>query len=308
MKKNILLSIIPILFLILIQTQYGTAATFGVAISDTFTYDCITSERSVVWGTDSSSSEGYSLEGHDFAVGTSVLVEVINIVSDSVAYTVSKDGFEEGYLSDATSMMSALIFDYGLNLQVIKSLIRGYGWNQTFWDEPPLLNFDNVFIEIDTSTWSEFADFLDSLTGFYSTITPTTGLTMDTVYINDDSTFACELHLHGILNATYTPITSPAIPWVDYSDDFDQYCRLAYDKSTGALLGMHVYGSMTGTSNGTNYDITFDSHVEKEGYDLPDNINTSTGGFPGYSIAITVGGITTLLLIAVYIKRKIVVV
>jgi len=308
LKKNIWVSLFLITFLVSIQTQHSIAATFGVVISDTFTYDCVTSERSVVWGTNSSSSEGYSLEDHNFAVGTSVSVEVVNLISDSVAYTVSKDGYEEGYFSDATTMMSTLMFEYSLYLQVMKSHIRNNGWNQALWDKPPRHHLDEAFIEIDSSTWSEFADFLDSLTEFHSTITPTNGLTMDTVYINDDTTFACELHLFGILNATYTPFTSPAIPWLDYSDDFDYKCKLAYDKSTGALLGMHLYGSMTGISNGTNYEFTIDSHFEQEVYNLPSTINTSTGGFSGYNIAIAVCSITTLFMIAVYIKRKIVVV
>ena len=52
----------------LIQTQLCSADTFGVSVGETFTYECITSERTLVWGSNSSLSEGYSLDDHHFAI------------------------------------------------------------------------------------------------------------------------------------------------------------------------------------------------------------------------------------------------
>ena len=62
---------------------------------------------------------------------------------------------------------------------------------------------------------------------------------------------------------------------------------------------------MTGVHNVTDYEIAIDFQIEKEGYDLPTELpSANTGGFSGYSIAITLGSITTLVMIAVYIRRK----
>ncbi|MHA1308866.1 MAG: choice-of-anchor S family protein [Candidatus Heimdallarchaeota archaeon] len=302
MKKQVCVSLALVLLALLIPTQFCTAGTFGVIIGDEFTYDCVASERSVVWGTNSSSSEGYALEGHNFAVGTSVSVEVVNLISDSVAYTVSKDGYMEGYLSELIYFTSALMFTYHNWFHMYKNEIAINGWNQLLWDQAPLLHLDDAFIEIDSTTWTSIIDVLEYIVESYATVI-TSGLTLDAPYSNGDSIFAFELHLYGILNSTYTP-TSPATPWSDYSDDFDYRCKIAYDKSTGALLGIRMYGSTTGIHNVTNYEFSLDSHFEQEGYDLPATIDTNTNGFSGFNITIALGSITTLVLIAVFTRRK----
>ncbi len=293
----------------LIQTQLCSADTFGVSVGETFTYECITSERTLVWGSNSSLSEGYSLDDHHFAEGTAVSVEVTHI-DDNVYYVVSKDGFEAFHSSDALSLSLAILFEEGSIIYSFYSIINHIeqlGWNQTLLDQGPYLLCRELFVEIDSTSWSDLIDVVTSKIEHYSTAIVTYDDSflgeIEVLYVNSDSTFAYEFHYSGVLNVTYTP-TSPISPWTKYSDDVEYYQSFVYDKTTGALLGMHSYGSMTGTSNGTNFEYAVDSHIEKEGYDLPVSILSNTKGFSGYSIAIAFGSMTTLVMIAVYVRRK----
>jgi len=302
-KKNIGV-IFSVILLVIIQTQLCSADTFGVSIGDTFTYDCVASEQTIVWGSNSSYAEGYNLDEHHFIVGTSFSVEIMD-TSTRVAYSVSKDGYQEGYLSNAQSLGYAMIFEYNSLILMMKGYLGNNEWDQTVMETVYYMPIDLAFIETDTSTWSDLIDIVDYMNGLYSTLMPTSDITLEVGYVDDGTTFTYEMHVSGVLNNTYTPVTSPAIPWTDYSDDYDFCCRFAYDKATGVMLGTRLFGSMTGLSNVTNYEIAVDFHIEKAGYDLPTELqSTNTEGFSGYSIAIAFGSITTLVMIAVYVRRK----
>ena len=287
---------------LLIPIKSSTAVTFGVTIGDTFTYECIAASRSIVWGTESSDSEGFELDDHEFAVGTSVDVEVANIISDSVFYTVSKDGYVAYYGSDAVSLLSTIRFNYGIFITMLHSYVISMEWNQTLMDEPPGMPIDLLFIEIDSSTWTNLINIVDSMIELFSTFESTSNLVMDASYNDNGSVFSCNFHLSGTLDETYTP-TSPYSQWTDYSDDVSHIFRFAYEKNTGVLLGMHLSGSMTGTANGTNYEVSIDSQVEREDFDFTESL-TPTGNISGYSNLIAVTSIVTMFVITTIIRRK----
>lgn len=308
MKKKIGVIVPLVLIVILIQTQLGSAATYGISVGETFTYDCVASERTIVWGTNSSFADGYNLAEQHFNAGTSFLVEITEI-DNYIYYSLSKDGAVDLDRSRGQALALDLAFGHGSNILIMRGVIRNhistYGWIQADMEFVPTIPIDLLFVELDYSVWSAIINQLATLTDLLSTSTELTELTLDAGYIDNEEIFACEIHLSGIVNATYTPLTSPSIPWTDYSDDLDFYHRFAYDKTTGALLGMHSYGSMTSVSNGTIYELELDRHIEKEGYDLPANLaGFTTGGFSGYSIAITLSSITTVFIIAIVIRRK----
>ncbi len=308
LKKKIGVIIPLVLIMILMQTQLSSAATYGISVGETFTYDCVASERSIVWGTDSSFADGYNLTDHHFNVGSSFLVEITEI-DNYIYYSLTKDGIVDNDRSRGQALALDLMFGHGSNILIMRNVILNhistYGWIQADMEFVPTIPIDLLFVEIDQSVWSAIIDYVATLSSFYSTSTELTELTLDVGYVDNEEIFAYEIHLSGIINETNTPLTSPSIPWLDYSDDLDFYHRFAYDKTTGALLGMHSYGSMTGIYNVTNYELELDRHIEKEGYDLPANLaGFTTGGFSGYSIAITLSSITTVFIIAIVIRRK----
>ncbi|MHA1557265.1 MAG: choice-of-anchor S family protein, partial [Candidatus Heimdallarchaeota archaeon] len=271
-------------------------------------YDCVASEQTIVWGSNSSIAEGYNLDEHHFAVGTSFSVEILDIstsISTKVTYSVSKDGYQEGYFSNAHNLGLAMLFEYNSLVLMMKSYIGAHEWDQTTMETVYFMPIDLAFIETDASTWSDLIDIVDYMNELYLTLMPTSDITMDARYTDDGTTFTYEMLVSGVLNNTYTPLTSPAIPWTDYSDNYEYYCMFAYDKATGVMLGTHLIGSISGVSNVTDYAVTADFHIEKAGYDLPTELlTTNTEEFFGYSIAIAFGSITTLVMIAVYVRRK----
>ncbi|MHA1156488.1 MAG: choice-of-anchor S family protein, partial [Candidatus Heimdallarchaeota archaeon] len=279
--------------------QFCAAATFGVSVGDTFTYDCVASEQTIVWGSNSSIAEGYNLDEHHFAVGTSFSVEILDIstsISTIVTFSVSNDGYQEGYMSNARMLLLSTYFEYSSLILMMKAYMGSHEWD---------MPIDLAFIETDASTWSDLIDIVDYMNELYLTLMPTSDITMDARYTDDGTTFTYEMLVSGVLNNTYTPLTSPAIPWTDYSDNYEYYCMFAYDKATGVMLGTHLLGSISGVSNVTDYAVTADFHIEKAGYDLPTELlSTNTEEFFGYSIAIAFGSITTLVMIAVYVRRK----
>jgi len=232
-------------------------------------------------------------------------LDISTSISTKVTYSVSKDGYQEGYLSNAHYLGLAMLFEYNSLVLMMKSYIGAHEWDQTTMETVYFMPIDLAFIETDASTWSDLIDIVDYMNELYLTLMPTSDITMDARYTDDGTTFTYEMLVSGVLNNTYTPLTSPAIPWTDYSDNYEYYCMFAYDKATGVMLGTHLIGSISGVSNVTDYAVTADFHIEKAGYDLPTELlTTNTEEFFGYSIAIAFGSITTLVMIAVYVRRK----
>lgn len=305
--KNKIGQILSLILLgILIQAQFCSAGTFGVFVGETFTYDCIASNQFVKWTSHlPCDAEGYTIDGQHFDQGTSFSVHIYDIYSDSLCYVVSKNSSEEKYISNGNSLLLASTFDYGYKILMLRNdlIVNGYDYERMVVD--PILPIDLVFVETDSSIWNDLIDLAEEKMDYYSTVMAGSNLTMRTDYTNNETTFAFEIHLHGKLSGTDTPLTSPVIVSAEvYNEEINYYFRFAYNKITGALLGMRLYGSMFGRFNDTSsYRIRMDSYIEQEGYNLPAYV-INTELFSGYSIAITLGSITTLLVISISIKRK----
>ena len=69
---------LPLLVVGLFLSATFARANYGVDIGDTFTFDVIANERSITLGANSATADGYEIDGHAFAVGTSVEVEVLD--------------------------------------------------------------------------------------------------------------------------------------------------------------------------------------------------------------------------------------
>lgn len=210
--KNLLKIVLTLfLFSLLIPIQAGIGA-FGVNIDDTFTYECITAERSFTLGAESGIGEGFKIDGQHFAPGTTVNVTVTNLISDSVIYSFASGGYTDFSISDKIGFFASLRFHYLFYPFTATSMITDVNnWNQTFVEEDPGLLLIEPFIEIDGTTWIDLEEFADSMTTILSTLAEYTGMVIISEYAQDATTFLCEFHVYGEFNETYTP-TSPSLP------------------------------------------------------------------------------------------------
>jgi len=298
--KNWLKFVLPLFLLcLLIPIQAGIGA-FGVNINDTFTYECIAAERIFTLGAESGTGEGFQIDGQHFAPGTTVTVIVSNLISDSVAYEVSSGGYTYFDFSELISLLSSLRFHYLFYPLIAASMITDVNnWNQTFVEEDPGLMLIEPFIEIEGTTWFDLEEFADGMETLLATATDLSSLVISSEIAQDDTTFLCEFHISGVLNETYTPLTSPYLPWIKDLNSIEHYYRFAYDKPTGVMLGTKMYGTTTGEVNGSVMELSYDFHVEQTGYDLPTELTTAK--LNGFNIIIT---IVTLSIPVILIKFK----
>jgi hypothetical protein len=299
MKKWLKIILPLFLLCLLIPIKAGIGA-FGVNINDTYTYECIAAERSFALGAESGIGEGFKIDGQHFDPGTTITVIVQNLISDSVVYNVSSGGYTYFAISDLMGFLISLRFYYLFYPFTATSIVTDVNnWNQTFVEEDPGLMLIEPFIEIGDATWTDFEEFADGMTTLVATANDLTGIIISSEFVQDDTTFLCEFHISGEFNETYTPVTSPSLPWIKDLNSLEHYYRFAYDKPTGVMLGTKMYGSASGEVNGSVMELSYDFHVEQTGYDLPDELTTAK--FNGFSIMIT---IVTLSIPVILMKFK----
>lgn len=300
--KNLLKIVLPLFLLcLLIPIQAGVGA-FGVNIDDTFTYECIAAERSFALGAESGIGEGFKIDGQHFDSGTTINVTVTNLISDSVIYSFASGGYSDFSISDKIGFISSLRFHYLFYPLIATSMITDVNkWNQTFVEEDPGLLLIEPFIEIEGTTWLDLEEFADSMETIVATATDLSSLVISSEFAQDDTTFLGEFHISGAFNETYTPLTSPSLPWIKDLNSIENYYRFAYDKPTGVMLGTKMYGSATGEVNGSDMDLSYDFHVEQTGYDLPEELTTAK--LNGFSIIITIVTLSIPIILMKF-KRK----
>lgn len=300
--KNLLKIVFPLFLLcLLIPIQAGVGA-FGVNIDDTFTYECIAAERSFALGAESGIGEGFKIDGQHFDPGTTINVTVTNLISDSVIYSFASGGYSDNSISDKIGFMSSLRFHYLFYPFTATSMITDVNnWNQAFVEEDPGLLLIEPFIEIDGTTWIDLEEFADSMTTILSTLAEYTGIVVSSEYAQDATTFLCEFHVYGEFNDTYTPLSSPYLPWIKDLNSIEHYYRFAYDKPTGVMLGTKMYGTTTGEVNGSVMELSYDFHVEQTGYDLPTELTTAK--LNGFNIIITIVTLSIPIILMKF-KRK----
>ncbi|NHJ49354.1 MAG: hypothetical protein FK733_16310 [Asgard group archaeon] len=294
--------ILPLMILCLFIPFRNVNAAFGVDIGDTYNYECIAAERTFSLGAETGTGEGFQIDGQHFDPGTIVTVEVIDLISDSVHYNVSSGGYNFYQFSDLIGLLASLRFQYIFYYAIATSMITDVNkWNQTFVEQDPGLLLYDPFIEIGSSTWEDIIEFGDGMVGYVSTISNLVGLTGDAEHDQNDDEFLCQYHIYGAYNETFTPYTSPYLPWEKDLLSIDHYYKYSYDKPNGVMLGSRMHGSTSGVVNGSTMSISYDFHVEQVGYDLPTNL--IVGGLNGFTILITFVSLFIPVLI-VRMKRK----
>jgi len=295
--------IIPLALISLFLSTQLVTANFGVDIGDTFTYDCIAAERTMTIGSNTGTATGYTVDDHEFAEGTSVVVEVLEF-DDSLFNTTIYEKQAGSYVENGSS--STFGFQLGGLLMTVFPLLFALGfvdenlWNQTEAEAPPGMILE-PFVEPEAATWTLFADFAAEVqTGTSLLSDPAmSGLSIQAEYTDSVSEFFFESYLTGTYNDSITNGTH--IFLLNY--DVDHNFQFAFNKANGVMKGMHIEGSLEGTSNSTVVEISYNMHTELAGYDLP-NFQFGGGFIPGFEWFLVIPALGLLVALPIIIRRR----
>lgn len=295
--------IIPLALISLFLSTQLVTANFGVDIGDTFTYDCVAAERTMTLGSNTGTGTGYTVDGHAFAAGTSVVVEVLEF-DDSFFNTTIYEIQAGSYVENGSS--STFGFQLGGLLMTVFPMIFAFvfveesDWNQTEAEEAPGILLE-PFVEPEAATWTLFSDFAAEVqTGTSLLSDPAmTGLSIQAEYTDSVSEFFFESYLTGTYNDTLDNGTHTYL--INY--DVDHHFQFAFNKANGVMKGMHVEGTMEGTSNSTVIEFSYDMHTELAGYNLP-NYQFAGGFIPGFEWFLVIPALGLLVALPIIIRRR----
>jgi hypothetical protein len=259
--KKILKVVLPLFIIGLFLSVTMVKGTFDVEVGDEFDYDVIAANQSVTVGTNSGSGSGYIVDGLQFAEGTTITTNVTN-VGGVVDYDLIAGAAVESSSSSNLDLAFLTAFQLLFPLVYMQAFAELDAWNQTAADEVP--GFIIVpFIQNDT-VWQDYID-LATDTHASATTNATQTMLLDAAYQDATDEFYFEMYFGGTLDSNFT--ASTGIYFLDV--EIEHHYQFAYTKSTGVLLGMRMQFDITGTSNGTDLDISLDGKVEQVGYNLP---------------------------------------
>ncbi len=301
--KKVLKIALPLLVVGLFLSASFAKANFGVNVGDIFTFDVIANERSVTLGANSATADGYEIDGHAFAAGTSVEIEVLEF-DDSFINTTIYEIRSGSYYENDTS--STFAFQFSGILTIVFPILITYLyldealWNQTEAEELASLGI-NPFVEPETATWDLFKDFAAELQTGTSLISDPAlqNLTLNAEYTDSVSEFLFEAYFGGHYTDTFSNGTHSFIQ--DYT--IDHHFQFAINKANGVVKGHRIVGTLSGNTNGTVLEMDYDNHVELAGYNLP-KLQFGGGFIPGFEWFIALPAIAFLGLIAVIIRKR----
>ena len=292
---------------ILISPMIVSAGNFGVNIGDTFTYDCEAADMSISIGSKSATVTGYSVDDQEFAVGTSVTVEVLDFEyawGNNTIYEVQAGtATENGSSGNFGFLLSSIILIF-YPMLFVSGFVNETSFNQTAAEEVPEL-FMIPFVEPSQDTWDFFIDFASELQTGTSLTLPedAANLTIAADYSDSVSEFIFESRITGDVEGNVTDGSS--ILFIDYT--IDHHFQLAYQKANGVMNGIQLEGTLTGTSNSTALNLDYHQKTELSGYNLP-NYLLGGGGFtlpfPGFGWIGAVLAVSSLFTVAVIIRKR----
>ncbi|MHA1503861.1 MAG: choice-of-anchor S family protein [Candidatus Heimdallarchaeota archaeon] len=293
--KKILKIVLPLFIVGLFLSVSMTRGAYGVIVGDEFTFDIVSANQVITVGTNSGSGDGYVVDGLSFAEGTSVDTNV-TAVGASVDYNLTAGSAVEPMSSSGFGLALLTALHIVFPMLYLEQFAEFDAWNQTAADMEPGIFFV-PFVESDTN-WTVY---IEMATDIHATATTnaTQPVLLDAAYTDETDVFYFEMYFGGNMVSNFTTATG----FYELDVEIEHHYQFAYTKSTGVMLGMRVAFDITGTSNSTDVDISFDSKVEIDGYNLP---AYSIGGgwtwpFPAFGI---IAAFTTLGTIAVLVIKR----
>jgi hypothetical protein len=232
---------------------------------------------------------------------SSLSMEIVTINNDTIDYSLSYNSLSESHQKQMNNfedeLLSLMLLPQKIASQEIteEEIIRGFtgidyllvpNWNNT-WDN--IAQYDNPF-------------YLITIEEMISS-----GTDADVQAKVNRKSQQDYLIFDWFINATQIDSETNTNLTMIYN------LKMAYQLSTGLLLGMRMNLQAEGTNNGEMIQLTMESEVEKEGYNLADfilpgediNLHDFLSQFlPAFSWPVTIITIAAVVLMSYKIKRS----
>ncbi|MHA1156108.1 MAG: choice-of-anchor S family protein [Candidatus Heimdallarchaeota archaeon] len=287
--KKLLKITLAILFASLFIGMSFAKADFTVTVGTVNTYDVNSAEWDFAVGADSSSGTGYEFEDQKFSEGTQFTVTVDAVTASQVDYTVNVGAKSDTGVANSFALLG-IVF-----LMFYPILFAGGTmgtWNQTEADLGPSL-MEIFFLEPEDS--NEFFYEMANTT-FVSSVFTDTEWTYDSIggTFENDTDIAI---FTWTLNAQYEIVASNT----DFSGTYSFV--IAYDQTTGEVMGYRIDLDYSGTAEGAVLDIQLLQEVEMLGYNLPAG-GLFPSGFIGIELYIAIPALALIGLLGVVVRKR----
>jgi hypothetical protein len=295
MKKKMIF-LIPLMIVILLIQPIFIHGDYQVTVGQTFTYTVNRSHWQVKLGDDSGSASKFVFGLNNEPEGTSLSVEVTDVVPSSyIDYNVTIGSYVYPMTADDTDLLAIQQMLYYI---AFLGVIFVGPWSQAYVDMGPTTHTTIFFDTSVNPTYEFFRQFANStfLTSFFSN----TAFGFSQMEGNFDESGANAIFdwiIVGSIDNLYT-----AFPFV-----VDGYLlfKVAFDKTTGVEQGYRLELDYSGTNDGRDFEIYLIQEVTLDGYNLPDFYFDNPGGaIPGFEWFVSIFALNTIVITSVIIRKR----
>ncbi|NHJ48175.1 MAG: hypothetical protein FK733_10350 [Asgard group archaeon] len=254
MRKTVKLFLLIATSFVLLSPVIGNAV-FTVTDGTIYTFDLVKSQQTLQQGTDSGQGTGLMFGGNPFSVGLQFTVEILTHTATSVQWEIDVAG-NTAVNTDSDTLSSAMS-----NYLFYPYLIYGgFGtWDQAEVEMGPFLMLGAFFFEP-----VAFKAFFQGMHDNYGVYTPMSYWTFNDIQANFDSSTNIAV-FDWVFNAEYNDTGC------DMYFEGDFYFNIAYDQTTGVLMGYNFDINYAGYIALDALSIDLEQTIEQVGYNLPKN-------------------------------------
>jgi hypothetical protein len=283
MKKTVKLFLILGTFLILLSPVLSKSA-FTVTVGTVYTFEVVKSQNDMQQGTNSGQGTGLRFGGNPFPVGLQFTIEVLSTTPTSVQWEIDVDG-NTAINSDTDNLVNSI----SSFLFLPYHYYGGFGtWDQAEVEMGPVLMLGFFFFE-PVAFEAAFQNYHDT----FDVMTPMSYWTWNEINANYDSTSNIAT-FDWVFNAEFND------SGCNMYFEGDYYFNVAYDQTSGVLMGYNMEIDYTGYIGSDTLSIDIEQKIEQVGYNLPKNQFKA----PGFTFAIAIPVIFSLGLILLKNRRK----
>jgi len=272
LKKTTLVTAVVLITIVLSCTRLtSTLASepiWGVTPGDTYDYDLNYVEIDYSLPPVEYNATGITFANDSFVEQNSIITfNVTNVNETLIGYDLKHNGTIEnnsrysGNFSDELSYLLNLPLKFALREANLSDIKRGF------------TGIDYLMIPAVNDTWDEFDQYDNPLYLAFTEEIFASQADIDLEGLTTMNQITDECNFEWHLNGTYLDEANGSNFQFVYS------LKLAYEMSTGILLGMRVSMDIDGENNGDPTSVIIRSEVERSGYDLSE-FQLPTGGGP----------------------------
>ena len=265
MKKSIYFAIIQLFILSLFSCSSTVSLSTQLAVGNILHYQVVQTNISAIVGENNVSTNEFYFNGESYSRMTKVDVNVTYFGEGFTGrYIINDNNRTRGYTVDS---LKIILQQFTIRTSIFtKSLID-------FWDRE---NFDDGFYLV----LYPYIDPIDDSWNYLQTLGNASlnelaeykalghDLEGDFTFTDINNVIYFETWNTGIVNGQYDELLGYPFGLPENCSFLNRF-QIAFEKTTGVLLGMHMKGWTKGEIPSGNVDLSMEYQIERVGYNLP---------------------------------------